>query len=133
MFSRLLTGQRQIKSANKTRTVFLAFFVALIFGLFATAVSAQSGTDLQSFAQSSGLPTVNLATFIGRILQIFMGLLGVIALALLMYGGFIWMTAQGNDAQVKKATGIITNSIIGLAVTLSAYTISYFLITYFWK
>ena len=56
---------------------------------------------------------------------------GVIFLVLMIYGGFIWMTAKGNEGEVEKAKKIITQSIIGLIIVFGAYAISYFIINYF--
>ena len=129
---------------NLTSLLSLASLVILLF--FPVLAQAQTVNTSYSFKEQSGLTaaagtagyeTGEAATTIDAIIStaiyVVISFAGVIFFILLIYGGFIWMTAQGNDAQVKKATGIITNSIIGLAVTLSAYTISYFLITYFWK
>ena len=41
------------------------------------------------------------------------------------------MTAQGNEEQVTKARKIITDSVIGLAVVLFAYLITYTIISRF--
>jgi len=60
-------------------------------------------------------------------------LVGVLFMVLVIYGGLIWMASQGNEEKVKKANGIIMNSLIGLVITLSAYVISYFIISYFQK
>ena len=61
---------------------------------------------------------------IGNILRIVLSFLGVIFLILIIYGGFTWMTAGGNEQQITKAKGIIFNAIIGLIVVLAAYAIT---------
>ncbi|MCL4427112.1 hypothetical protein M1534_02015 [Patescibacteria group bacterium] len=48
---------------------------------------------------------------------------GIIAVALLVYGGVLYMQAQGNEDQSKKAKAIIRDAIIGLIIMLLAYTI----------
>lgn len=68
-------------------------------------------------------------TFIATIINAFLGLLGVVFLGLLIYGGFEWMTAQGNEEGVANAKKIITQAVIGLAIVLSAYVISYFVVS----
>lgn len=50
--------------------------------------------------------------------------LGVIAVILILYGGFIYMTARGKEESVKKGKAIITYAIIGLLIILSAYGIT---------
>ena len=57
--------------------------------------------------------------------------LGVVFLGLIIYGGIIWMTGEGNEEKATKAKNIITGSITGLIIVMLAYAISYFLIQYF--
>lgn len=65
---------------------------------------------------------------IGQILTILFSFLGIIFLILMIYSGFLWMTARGDEAQVTKARGIMTAAIIGLIIILMSYVISYFII-----
>ncbi|MDD5527930.1 MAG: hypothetical protein PHO56_03045 [Patescibacteria group bacterium] len=71
----------------------------------------------------------DLAFGIGMIINTALSLLGVVFLGLIIYGGIMWMTAEGAEERVEKAKGIITNSIIGLVIVLAAYAISYFIIS----
>ncbi|MFC1598445.1 hypothetical protein ACFL2U_00315 [Patescibacteria group bacterium] len=57
-----------------------------------------------------------------------LSLVGVIFFILFIYGGFIWMTAGGNDERVGKAKKIIASAVIGLAIVSLAYVISFFII-----
>lgn len=50
--------------------------------------------------------------------------LGVIFVALIIVGGFIWMTAQGNAAKTKTAGKLIVAAVIGLIIIVASYTIS---------
>lgn len=68
------------------------------------------------------------AVLVARVIQTFLGILGVIFLILTIYAGFLWMTAAGNDSQVKQAKGIITTAVVGLVIILSAGAISEFVI-----
>ena len=71
---------------------------------------------------------VSVESIISTIIQIALSFLGVIFLILMIYGGSIWMTAQGNEQDVEKAKNLITAAIIGLIIVLSAYAISYLVI-----
>ena len=53
-----------------------------------------------------------------------MSFVGVAFLILMIYGGILWMTSQGNDTQIKKAKGILINGIIGLVIVIFAYAIT---------
>lgn len=50
--------------------------------------------------------------------------LGLIFMVLIIWGGFKWMTAAGNEEQVTKAKGVIRNATIGLALILLARMIT---------
>ncbi len=69
-----------------------------------------------------------LPVIVGRIINVILGFLGIILLVLVLYAGFLWMTAGGNEDQVKKAKQYITNSVIGLIVIVAAFAISYFVL-----
>ncbi len=107
------------------------------FFFFNYSVSAQSGT--YNFAQDSGLNAssakagyedrnTTVEQYIANIINIILSLLGVIFLAFTIYGGLIWMTAQGNEERVKKARELITESVIGVIIVLAAYAIAYFVL-----
>lgn len=68
-------------------------------------------------------------TIIGTVINIFLGILGVIFLVLIVYGGYVWMIARGNESEVEKAKDTMTRSVIGLAIVLAAYGITYFVLS----
>ena len=57
-----------------------------------------------------------------------MGFLGLIALVVILLGGFKWMTSGGNDEKVKKAKATLMAGITGLIIVLAAYVIVGFVI-----
>lgn len=67
-----------------------------------------------------------LAEIIGSIVKAILSLTGVIFTFLIAYAGNMWMAARGNQESIDKAKKIIIGSIIGLIVTLAAYTLSNF-------
>lgn len=67
-------------------------------------------------------------TIIGEIINIALGFLGIVLLLYLLYAGFLWMTAGGDDAQVKKARTMISQAIIGLVIIVAAFAISTFVL-----
>lgn len=69
-----------------------------------------------------------IGTYIGDfIITPLFGLLGALFLVLIIYAGFLWMTAGGESKQVDKAKSILINSTIGLIITLAAYAITNFI------
>ena len=68
-------------------------------------------------------------SIIAVIIQTALSFLGVVFLILAIYGGYLWMTARGNEEQTTKAKNTITAAIIGIVIVLSAYAISYLVIS----
>ena len=81
-----------------------------------------------SFANATGLGQGDLNETIGSIIRAALGFLGVIAVVIILFGGFKWMTAGGNEEKVGEAKKLIIAGIIGLAIILSAYAIASFVI-----
>lgn len=54
--------------------------------------------------------------------DILLGLVGAIMLAVLVYGGFLYLTSQGDSSKVGKATKMLTGSLVGLLIVFGAYT-----------
>jgi len=75
-----------------------------------------------------GVPTSPLRDMITKISSIALTLIGVIAVLVLIIGGFQYITAAGNPEAVGKAKGTIMYAIIGIIVALLSYTIIYFIL-----
>jgi len=65
----------------------------------------------------------------GTVVQSLLSFLGVVFLILMIYAGFIYMMARGNDAEAAKARDIMINATMGLAVVFGGYAISSYVIT----
>ena len=52
-----------------------------------------------------------------------LGFVAVIAIAFIIYGGFLAIMSGDDEGGVKKATTIIKNAIVGIIVIISAYAI----------
>ncbi|MDD4995086.1 MAG: hypothetical protein PHW53_01285 [Patescibacteria group bacterium] len=88
-----------------------------------------SETGLETTAEASELPKGELTATVGRVISIFLSLVGVIFFVLLIYGGILWMTAMGNEETVKRAKNLITSAILGLIIIFAAYAIAQFVIS----
>jgi len=60
---------------------------------------------------------------IALVINIFLGFAGIIAVILVIFAGFKWMTAQGNEEQIIQAKGTIKSAVIGLGIVLLAFVI----------
>ena len=62
------------------------------------------------------------------IINISLTLIGTVCTGLIIYAGYLWMTAGGNDDQVGKAKKIIIAAIIGAIIVFISYAISNFVL-----
>jgi hypothetical protein len=65
----------------------------------------------------------------GTLVKIAMGILATVFFTMMVYAGWKWFTALGQEEQVKKAIGTMTGACIGLVITVSSYALSDFVIT----
>ncbi len=118
--------KKNIKSIFSS--LFLVVLLCLPFFVFADNGSTTSGIlgKLQVVGMAGGYASADdtsLASGLGVVASMVLSLLGIIFIILIILGGIQWMTAGGNEDQVKKAQSRIKNAVIGLVITLSAYAI----------
>ncbi len=101
---------------------------------FVSAAPALAANDLDlsgslgDVGDETGLSDNDLTVTIGTLINIALSLLGIVFLALTLYAGWLWMTAQGDPKQTQKARDILVTAVVGLVILLSAYAISNFVI-----
>ena len=88
-------------------------------------------TGLTDFQAQANLGDSDLKTTIGQIVRVVLGFLGLLAVLLVLWAGFLWMTATGNEDQIGKAKGILISAVIGLIIIMSAYAITTFVFQQF--
>ena len=86
-------------------------------------------TTGNSFASTAGLSAGDLPTTIASLIRVGLGLLGIVAVVIILIGGFKYMTSGGNDDKVKSARKVMTTGIIGLVIILSAFAIAQFVLS----
>ena len=101
-------------------------------GTVAQPTSGVRPVDTQTlgldYGDYTGLGKQPVQVTIARIINVALGLLGIIAVVIILIGGFKWMTAGGNETGAEEAKKIITSGVIGLAIILSAYAIARFVL-----
>lgn len=122
--------RRTLHPTKKVGVLFLLgiFFLGGILVLAPGLVLAQPELGL-TYAADTGLGTSDIRVLVARIIRVFLGLLGIIAVGIIVYAGFLWMTSRGNEETVLKAKTLIKDAIIGLAIILSAFSIVTFIIS----
>lgn len=118
----------------KKATIFFTV-IALLLALNIGSVLAQGTLDLTGKLKNVGgnagysaeVTENTLPNTVGNIIKALLSLLGIIFMSYIVYAGYLWMTAAGNDEKITKAKHIIRDGIIGLIVILSAAGIYYFI------
>lgn len=104
----------------------------ILFVLSAAAVFANTATPpadeygLAKTAGAAGLKSGTVAEKIGVITGYVLSLVGILFFGLMLYGGFLWMTARGDETKAKTAQGIIVDAVIGLVIVAASYIITSF-------
>ncbi len=110
----------------------VAILAVSVFGISGPALAAENTTLGDGFGTGylggigGKLPTTDIRVVAVNLINILLGVLGIIFLLLVLYGGFLWMTSAGNDEQASKGRKIIGNSIIGLIVIFVAFALTTF-------
>ena len=108
--------------------IYFFTFCLLAGGLvfFSTAAGAQQeplDLGIKQVSSTLGLPTTDIRIVIAKIIKVALGLLGIVALVIMIYGGVVWMTAGGNEDKITTAKKVLINGVIGIAIILSSYAI----------
>ena len=129
---------------KKTALAILPILVLAVF-IFSFFTSPAAAADIfkqisggfkamanPAYAGPGGSVTVSPYTFANSLIAIINVLLtfvGVVFFLLLAYSGYLWMTAHGNEEQVKKAKEMMKEIVIGLIVIIVARLFTEFLLT----
>jgi len=68
----------------------------------------------------------SLQQMVANVIKFVLALLGMVVMVIVVYSGFLWMTAGGNVENVDKAKKLLKNAIIGLILIFAAYAIADF-------
>jgi len=111
----------------------IAALTPLVAPLTAFAAYNADTTGLSASGSQAGLDTTanQLPFVIGTVIKTALGVVGIVFLVLMVYAGYIWMIARGDEAKVEKAKETIVNCIIGIVIVVGAYAITSYLVTAF--
>ena len=103
-------------------------FVAVVGGAHYALAAKADDTGFTATAKTAGLSNAQpISQIVGQLVNAVISLVGTILVVLIIYAGFLWMTAQGAEEKVKKAKAILTNAVIGMIIIFAAYSISDFI------
>ncbi len=120
-----------LKSRFKIILVSIAVIIA-VFSVwnFVEPVLAQGNLDTGlNFAEGTGLSAQDPRATVAKIIRYALGFLGIVAIGIIMYAGFIWMTAKGEEEKINEAKKIMMGGVIGLVIILASFGIATFVMS----
>lgn len=106
------------------------FFLLISSSALATTTSMSLTNRLdgptQVMGDAAGFTDVSVGYIIAMVIQAALSLLAIIFLVIMVFAGYRWMTASGNEESIKKAQDSIKRAIIGLVIVILAYAITVF-------
>lgn len=119
---------------KKYKKILLIFFILLAGLTAANFVLAQSKDPigLNTYANNLGLEAgkvMDPKQILVNIVKYLLTFVGLIAMVMVLYGGFLWMTSNGDAEKVTKAKKVLISAVIGLAIIISSYFIVSFIVT----
>ena len=107
--------------------LFCFFLVAGVF-LFAAKTTWAQPEFGEEYAEETQLGDTDPRIILARGVQLALTFLAIIAVIIIMYAGFLWMTSNGREERIEKAKNTLKNAIIGLVIILSALVIVSFVL-----
>lgn len=125
--------------SKKTKNILILLVVVFLFIFtfdLALVQAAEGGADTNISGSGTGLQNplgnepgdADPRVIIGKIIRAALGIVGSLALAVFIYGGFTWVISAGNDDKIKKGKDMIVWATIGLAVIFTSYALVTFVI-----
>src|SRR3989344_8157061 len=78
--------------------------------------------------QAKGMECLSIpwiGQYVSALYQYSVGIAAILAMVMIMVGGFLWLTSAGSPDRVGKAKEFITSAIMGLALALFSFVILY--------
>ncbi len=107
------------------------YFPTILFILLIGLMSAMPEA-LYAAGTTQSLPNplgeITIQALAGRLIRAALGIIGTIALAVFIYGGFLFLTAAGNPKGVETGKEAMKWAVAGIAIILFSYVIVNFLL-----
>jgi hypothetical protein len=116
-----------MKKFKTIKYALISMLSAVFFTPFLALAENEAIKKLQNVGNVAGpyaeVGETSLSQMIGVIIAAALALIGSIFLILMLYAGYNWMMARGEEEKVTKAKDTITRAIIGLIIVVGAYAI----------
>lgn len=110
------------------KKLFLIFFALSILVLPVFVLAQDIGSNYAANLGLAGAAEGDLRDMIVSIVRYFLTFVGIVAVLIVMYGGFLWMSSNGQPERIQKAKKTLIGAVIGLIIVLAAFAIVEFVI-----
>jgi len=101
--------------------------ILLLLIIFLLVAPSVAFATTMKYQVDIGAPTNigpnSIGTYIAAIYKTALGVVGVLAVVVMMFGGIMWMMAGGNPERIQSAKGWVFGAMSGLVLAFSSYTI----------
>lgn len=113
--------------------ILVAVLVTWMAPVSAQVLTSPAQQQLQQrndeFLGEAGLDdNLSIGQMVAAVIKVVLAFLGVVFIILIIYAGLLWMTSAGNEEKIGTAKKTLIAATIGLAIVLSAYAITFFVI-----
>jgi hypothetical protein len=121
--------QRQKQVTSAVISLGLAASCMLPMAAFAADTLTTNDLGVNAIQSSIKLGSGDIRQTAANIINVALGFLGIIAVVIVLLGGFKYMVSGGNEKNTSEARKLIVSGIIGLAIILSAWAVTSFVIS----
>jgi len=108
------------------KVIIILMTAIFTFSLATSAFALDVGTNW--ITNDIGIGNSDPRGMVARVINVLLGFLGVIAVLVVLYGGFRWKISAGDEAQTATAKKIMWAGLIGLIIILSAWGITKYVV-----
>lgn len=115
---------------NYKKIIFSILLLISLMGVVNVAFAQVDtfGGQQENVNSALGLGDNDPRVVAANVIRVLLGFLGILAISIIIYAGWLWMTADGSGEQIEKAKKILINAVIGLLIILSAFAITTFIL-----
>ncbi len=108
---------------NKNKLLLALILILVAIPVLAIADSQGSAELPNPLGDTKDIPSL-----VANLIKVVLGLVGVLALVMFIYGGILWMTSGGNEQKIKKGKDTLVWATLGLAIIFFSYAIVNFVL-----
>ena len=107
----------------------VALLIPVLAPTMAEAATFPGRANISGFTSNAGLRGGDLQSFAATVIRWLLGIIGVILVGLIVYGGVTYATAAGNEDRAEQGKNILTYAIIGVVIVVIAWLLTDYILS----